>query len=97
MMRRSAKWLLLPLALLSAGAVAMPQLLFLGYDLRDLLDQGGVQPLSPPADGLPYALADGPEWLAIGGSLYPARDDLKLGYQIEDLVLSDTPAVARKL
>jgi len=55
MARRSAYWLFLPLALACATALGAEQLLFLGYDLRGLIERSHVGPASPPAEGLAYS------------------------------------------
>jgi len=87
-MRTTAKWLLLPLALLCATAVAAPQLLFLGYDLRGLAERDLVYPFGAVRSELPYVLEESPEWLAAGGRLYPADADFRLGYEIDELIAS---------
>jgi hypothetical protein len=89
MVRRPAGWLLLPLALIFATALAEPQLLFLGYDLRELLDPNAVRPLPAPAEGLTYVFdGEGSEVYATAGH---EDNGFKLGYEISDLVLLVTP------
>jgi hypothetical protein len=86
MVRRTVKWLLLPVTLLSATALSAQQLLFLGYDLRGLLERGHVAPASPPVEGLAYVLdGQGAEATAL------PHDEVRLGYEIADLVLLVTP------
>ncbi len=95
MVRRSAGWLLLPLALAFATAIGAQQLLFLGYDLRGLLERSHVAPMSPPPEGLAYMLdGQGSEWQATSAGFHASagqRDDVRLGYEIADLVLLITP------
>ena len=93
MMRRSAIGLLPPLALASAAALAMPQLVFLGYDLRGLLELSRIGPIGPPPEGIAYVIDDGaPEWQALSHRPQAARkDEFRLGYEIADLVLLITP------
>jgi len=86
MVRRSAKWLLLPAALLSATTLGAQQLLFLGYDLRGLLERSHVAPASPPPEGLAYVFDEAGTEAATW-----RHDEIKLGYEIADLVLIVTP------
>jgi hypothetical protein len=85
MVRRGTRWLLLPLALLTATALGAQQLLFLGYDLRGLIELSRVGPASPPAEGLAYVL-DGEE-----SAIAQPDEDIRLSYEIADLVLLITP------
>jgi hypothetical protein len=95
MARRSAYWLFVPLALICATALSAEQLLFLGYDLRGLIERSHVGPASPPAEGLAYSFDGQDEELQPGGALVRItirqREDFKLGYEISDLVQLVTP------